>query len=502
MRNLGKTLFLSILILQSAWSAGVEATLSTNEVVNGNPVELQIEATGENITFPQIQAIEGVPVVGRSTANSLSFTSINGKNSTQKTITLTLQFIPQKDMTVPSYAVMIDGQTYSTKPIELKVVKSFAPKSQNNGQFSLQMRSSKEEVTVGESFVVTVYFSFADGVRLADNPRYQKPTFDGFFVKEITEPKRYRQDGQNVQELRYILTAKQEGNYTIDSAQANIPLPDKRRRDIFGMFMDAKWVPVASNTLSIKVDPLPKQADLVGDFNIESSIDTQEVKANKPVNLTINIDGEGSLEDFEIPDYAIDDVTVYGDDAKVQNHIVNDGLHSVYSKTFAFVGDHDFTIPSQEFTVYNPQTKEVKTLQIPSYQIKVESVPKPAAVTQTLQPSSFAASKQSDVMKKSSQNKIHQEEKYPFAWWMMGSAFMMGAGFMYLLMSLPWLKQFGQKRSVYDNDALQILYPHINESAQIEEMVRKLYAKKRGDKNVQIDKKQLKKMVEQYRHKK
>jgi uncharacterized membrane protein len=52
------------------------------------------------------------------------------------------------------------------------------------------------------------------------------------------------------------------------------------------------------------------------------------------------------------------------------------------------------------------------------------------------------------------------------------------------------------KEKVYGNDeALQILYPHINEDREIEEMVRQLYAKEHGDKHITIDKKALKELI-------
>jgi len=50
-----------------------------------------------------------------------------------------------------------------------------------------------------------------------------------------------------------------------------------------------------------------------------------------------------------------------------------------------------------------------------------------------------------------------------------------------------------------ESEALKILYAHINDDKEAEEMVRRLYAKKNGDKSVIIDKKELKALVEKYR---
>ena len=61
---------------------------------------------------------------------------------------------------------------------------------------------------------------------------------------------------------------------------------------------------------------------------------------------------------------------------------------------------------------------------------------------------------------------------------------------------LPKLK-FKNMSSKYE-EALKVLYPKMGESQEVEEMVRKLYAIKRGDKSIEIDNKYLQKLVEQY----
>lgn len=190
MQNLGKLILLSIAIVQFAWSASVEATVSNSQVVQGNPVQLKITATGDQTVFPDIQKIGDARILGQSRSSSTSITSVNGKSSRQNRTTLLLSFIPEQNMTIPSYAVVVDGTTHQTKPIKIAVVQSTAPKMQNNAKFSLQIHAEKSEVTVGESFVATVYFLFADGLRLVDNPRYEKPAFEGFLSKRYRSQKR------------------------------------------------------------------------------------------------------------------------------------------------------------------------------------------------------------------------------------------------------------------------------------------------------------------------
>ncbi len=80
------------------------------------------------------------------------------------------------------------------------------------------------------------------------------------------------------------------------------------------------------------------------------------------------------------------------------------------------------------------------------------------------------------------------------AWWMLGLAFVLGMLVMYLSRFIPQRKAKPYKES----EALKILYGHISESPDIEEMVGKLYAKKNGDTSIEIDKKALREMVERF----
>ncbi|TNF44054.1 MAG: hypothetical protein EP216_02750, partial [Epsilonproteobacteria bacterium] len=378
------------------------------------------------------------------------------------------------------------------------MVKSNAPVGQSNDMFSLQMRANKEKVMIGESLMVTVYFSLKNGVRLSQDIQYTAPSFPGFIVTEGGDQNAYIKGNYQIQEVRYILTAQQEGNFTVTPAHAKVGVADRGRRDIFGMTFGTKWKKMASNTLKIEVLPQAQESDLVGDFTLESTIDAQEVKANKPVNLTVKIEGKGNLESFEFPKYEIDGVTVYSDEAKIDTKVLDGEIYSIYSKSFAFISEEDFTIPQRNFSMLTPEDKQMKELNVNAYDVTIKrsstsflsSVPsKTNGIVQTkmAQPSS---AKEEMVEK--------QVEVKSVAWWMLAVAFGSGMLFMFVLRWLPRLKT--RSASPYkESEALKILYGHMSEDAQVEEMVRKLYARKNGDKEVQIDKKVLKEMVERYR---
>ena len=348
---------------------------------------------------------------------------------------------------------------------------------------------------VGESLMVTVYFALKNGVRLSQDIQYTAPSFPGFFVTEGEDQNAYIKGNYQIQEVRYILTAQEEGNLTVVPAKAKVGVADGSRRDIFGMAFGTKWKQIASNALQLEVLPQPKQSDLVGDFTLDASIDAQEVKANKPVNLTVRIEGKGNLENFEFPKYEIDGVTVYSDEAKIDTKVLNGELHSIYSKSFAFISEEDFTIPVRSFTMLIPEDQQLKQLNVNGYDITIKrssasSLPSAETNTKGMVQTKIGQSDSSEDEGVQKESDVERSE-----WWMLIAAFVSGMLSMYVLAKLPRLTK--RSPSPYkESEALKILYGHMSEDPQIEEMVRKLYARKNGDKKVEIDKKELKEIIE------
>ncbi len=470
----------------------VEATVNAQEVVIGNPVQLSIKAVGKAVAFPNINQINGMNVTssGSSQSSSMSITS-QGMVSRIHTVR-TYLFVPNRDMIIPSYTVNISGTKHKTNPIQIKVVQSKAPTVQNNSKFSFVLKSDKQSVYVGESFVVTLYISVSNALRGMQIGNLVEPSSQDFFIKAIEGKKEYQTRDASFIEKQYIVTTKKEGNFTIASASARLGQPDRSRQDIFGRY-NMRWSAIASNRLDIEVKAQEKETDLVGDFSLNVKIDAQSVKANKPVNLTIKIEGKGNLEDFEFPKYEIDGVTIYSDKAKVESRLVGSELVSTYAKSFAFIAEKDFIIPNRIITVYNPKTKEEKVLEVKQYTVSVEGkkVTAVTSVSSNVQTNETQSGKIKEVIVE------RKVEVKAIAWWILALAFVVGGIFVYLLRFMP--KIFGKKDKPYkESEALKILYAHISEGKEVEEMVHKLYAKKNGDKSIKIDKKELRDMLDRF----
>jgi len=480
------------LLITNLSAANVKASVNTQEVVQGNTVQFSIEASGGSAAFPNIREINGIDVsdLGTSTSTSMSI-GINGVKRESKTIRR-YQFIPNKNMVIPSYNVRIGSKNLKTKAIQIKVVKSTASTMHSGNTYSFEMKSNKKSMVVGESFIVTLYLSLAESLGVQQVSEYVEPSSAGFFFKDLGKQKQYKRGNLNVLEKQYSVTAKQEGNFTISNASAKVGITDRSRQDLFGRY-GIRWINVASNTLLLEVKSRKIDTDLVGEFTIDSKIDMQKVKANKPVNLTIHIGGKGNLEDFVFPKYDIDGVTIYDNEAKIDSHMQVGKLVSNYSKNFVFIADESFTIPKRTISAYNTKSHEMEILEIPSYEVTIEKKKGLSSILPTIKTPSTKIEKP-----KVEEKAVKVVHKNVIQWWLLLVAFMLGMFVMYLLRFIP--NSWNRKEKHYkETEALKLLYSHISDDKAVEDMVHKLYAKKNGDKTIKIDKKILKEMVERFR---
>ena len=450
-----------------------EVSVSESEIYRGESAFLTISIVSnqKSDTLPKIEEIAGSAVLdSRRTSNS-QYMELKGQCLMKHIETLTLEFKPLKSISIPSFAFMIDGEQKVTKSIALNVLAT--KRKAKNSYFLIEMNSNKSNVYLGESFVVSVVFKQQKELDIM-KIEYVKPRFKEFFSKQIGEEKVYREGNYTVHKLDYLLRAKHLGNATIGSAKVKVA---KRKRTLEeGMWYKdlPSWSNIISSPLTIEVADVKQEHDVVGNFKLTEFIDTQNVKVNQPIHLRIELQGEGNLEEYGGLDFDVPNITVYSDEANISTDYSNKKLHSSYLKSFVFVSDHAFTIPSKTFSIFDPKTKELKILKTKHYFIHIDNVLEKA------------------------------DPKKESLWYLfLLLAFVLGALFLLILQYIPTLyKKYRVKKFGFDgHEALLVLYPYISEDSEIEEMVRKLYALKNGEKDIKIDKKVLKEMVEKYKAK-
>jgi len=328
-QTLGKiTKLLLILILTSFTFAEVKVSLSSDSVYEGSIVNFIITADGKDILFPEINDIEGNPIIGTSSSESISM--IN--TSVTRSVSKTYSFRATQSLTIPSFIVKADGEEYKTKELNVSVSKPTA--SKKGSEFMVELSLDKNESYVGEALTLSISFKSKRNAH-ANQVQLGEPKLEDFWVKKIKDVKQSVDGDYVVQTLHYKLFPQKSGEYTIPAIETLIGKIEPRQRRAGGFFDDPffnsmtqqlSWQKVYSNSLKLKVNPLPNGLELYGNYQIQATVDKQKVEANKPINLSILVKGEGNIDDVKKFELTIDNVIIYADEPKISSK----ELHGIY----------------------------------------------------------------------------------------------------------------------------------------------------------------------------
>jgi hypothetical protein len=368
--NLGRVfLILFIPFVLYANSIKIEAP---NSFYSGDTVVFKLTASGSGeVLFPDITNIEGFVVQNAGTSSQTSV--INGVRS-QKLVR-TYGFKPNKDVTIPSFSATIDGKEYKT---QAKVIKKLRVEKTTSPYFDLDISVDKKDVYVGEEVRFTLKFKYDKNLQVV-RLNFEKPQFENFWVKELSNPNQQSQKGKYVyQELNYILFPQKAGKLSIEPLKIGIEVVDNRGGANYGFFgaTSTKNIPVYSNELELNIKHLPQGVNLVGDFDISATIDKSTINKGDAVAYKVQIVGRGNIDDIDEKKLQIDQTTIYDNPATKEFNLVNNVYGGKYSKSYSIVANSDFTIPSIELKYFDKKTAQVKVKKTKSYTIKVKGAVK------------------------------------------------------------------------------------------------------------------------------
>jgi hypothetical protein len=210
----------------------------------------------------------------------------------------------------------------------------------------------------------------------AEQIRLGEPKLESFWVKKVDNVENSREQDYVVQTLHYQLFPQKEGNYTIPAIEAMIGQQSRQSRrggfndpffggSIFGQQL--QWKRVYSNDVKVNVEALPEGLELFGDFHIDAKVDKTKVQANKPVNLTVVVSGEGNIDDVKKFEPTMDNAIVYADEPTVTSYQSN----NTFSQKIAIIADRNVTIPPLTLKFFDKNSNSVKTIKTKPIDIEV-----------------------------------------------------------------------------------------------------------------------------------
>jgi len=414
----------------------VSLSASPQELGINDRLQLTVSVSGKMMNVPeaQIQGLENFTVAGRSQSTQISM--VNFEVTATKTTNYTLVPNQEGALTIGPAVVNAGGKSYSSGTVTVKVGAGAAaapgpsqppggtqpaPAPQQAPQSGREVRLpstsvapdksgfimgsvDKREVYLGEQLTYT--FGFYNRLRLAENPGYSPPSFNGFWVETLDDQARQSTRSVNgiiysVQELRYALFPTIEGEAKISGAKLSYSVGGIR--DFFGwdIFDRGKKLNLETPAVEIKVKPLPLEgrpanfSGAVGKFNISGKLDKNNVKQGEAFTLILTVSGEGNIKTIQEPVLAgMDNFDIY--ESKSEENIDRSSGVIKGRKVFKYVivprkaGEYNW--PGIPFSYFDPQAEKYFSLKTGDISFSVlPGAQEQETVTYRLSPESVVA---------------------------------------------------------------------------------------------------------------
>ena len=389
-----KKILLSIILFFGLFITNAQTltvTTDKNPALVGEQILIKftVNAKAKDFKSPNFQGLRILS--GPNSSSSSSYSFVNGESKSEITTTYSYYVSASKEgnYTISSASVNANKKTISSNPLTIKVVKG--KKQENNNiekNLFITVNTTKKNIIVGEQIIVS--YKLHTRLELENTELSQLPNLNGFWKKDLESSSRFKReviDGipYNTAIIKKtVLTAQKSGKLEIDPIKVtcSIRITNQRnRRDPFANFFNTYNVKeeiISSKKITINVKdlPSPKPSNFsggVGNFEISSKTDKNELNANDALTYTIKLTGTGNIE--LIKPFIIDfpkDFEVY--DPKITEKIFQGG-NKRSIKTFEYLliprYKGDYKIPSYNFSFFDTKQKKYVTKKTQVHNINV-----------------------------------------------------------------------------------------------------------------------------------
>jgi hypothetical protein len=393
-------------VVALAAEVSVRASLSRGTSVIGEPVQYQIRIAGaRSVGEPPEIAADGLGIRYAGPVESSVMRFNNGSFTSERTVTLIYQVVPEKNgtFTIPAITVEADGKKYRTAPVALTVQpSSSAPGTENEAPATgfAEFVVSKKTAYIGETIPVELRLYVDARVRWQP---VAMPDIagEGFTKQKLPEPRREQQEKNgreyDVLIFKTAITPSRAGQITLGPSEIpyNARIPRARRGgarsllddDVFGdpFFSSVQQMKAKAAVLELTVKPLPatgKPRDFsgaVGSFQFAAEGTPKQVKVGDPVAMKLRVSGRGNFDRMSAP--APQNATGWRTYPPSSTFQADDEIGYAGTKTFemAVVPETIKTeMPAFQFSYFDPLSEKYVTLNSePAALVVEEGTPPP-----------------------------------------------------------------------------------------------------------------------------
>ena len=407
--NMRKWIGLFCLMLVVSWGAkAADVTFKASApeaVVVGEQFRLSftVNAEGKDLRVQEMPDFD--VLMGPSQSTSYSSSWVNGKSTSETSVTFTYVLMAKKEGTfnIAPATIKVNGANYTSNGLVIKALpadkagkeeadQTAASGTVSNDRLFVTMDVSKRSVYEQEGILVTFKVYSLENFSITG---LKYPEFEGFLVQEVELPQEKQLTLENYKGRNYqsavmrqvILYPQRAGKITIGSgkydAVVRVRMQQQRGGSIFDSFFDSyrdvnKTLTSAPVTIDVKQLPSGKPASYasaVGNFTMDAEISTDRVKTDEAVTVKLKISGNGNVKLVKNPEVIFpNDFDVY--DPKVENDIKTTTAGVSGTKTIEYMAipryAGDFEIPQIAFSYFDIKAGAYKTLTAGPYKLHVE----------------------------------------------------------------------------------------------------------------------------------
>jgi BatD DUF11 like domain len=377
----------------------VQATLSSDHTTVAQPVQLQVEVRNVRMAEPPNISADGLSI--RFASQSTRMQTLNG--DTTFSVNFTYVITPQREGTfsIPPVKLNLNGREIQSAPLTLTVLKEEPNKpAEPNKSYFGELVLPKDSAYVGEAVPVELRYYFDRRIWYQPYPQGQLPIIDGdgFVTAKYPDPaeKEIQMNGRWYRVLIYktAITGVRAGQLDLHSATQEFLLHVPVLRNTPPGFDDdfdqspfsngfsgyeRKEASIATNGATIQIKALPTNGrpgnfnGAVGAFTMTGSIQPTHAGVGDPLDLRIQISGNGNFDRVQAPVLAATPVwRVHQVTSEIE---AQDDIGLIAVKTFHYpivAGAPVHETPGANFSYFDPEQEKYVTLDLAPKEINVD----------------------------------------------------------------------------------------------------------------------------------
>lgn len=379
------------------------------QVIQGRQFQIVFtlqNATGSKFTPPDFPGFS--VLFGPATSQSSQVSIVNGKMSkvSEYAYTYTLRADKEGSYTIAAATIEAGGKQLTSNTLNIQVLppdpntptsaggNSEANRAQQASgveepELFARLVLSKTSAYEQEPILATIKF-YMRGGNLLGIQSATMPSFDGFVSQEIdrgdTQIELEHYNGKNYQVVvvqQMLLYPQHSGELKISQGSFDVSiLVERAMPGIFRMMRGTQELmrTVTTTPVTVRVKPLPSPQpasfmNAVGSrLKLTSSLSKESITANEAVTLKLVLEGTANLKYMKNPEVKFPvDFDVY--DPKVSTDLKNtpSGVSGTRTVEYTIIprSAGEFTLPPVEFTYFDINTRQYKTLKTPEYHLSV-----------------------------------------------------------------------------------------------------------------------------------